>query len=247
MYIMNLKMGNIMTNKYVLYLVAVLALVNVIGLINSHRYNALALMVMTGFLSAYFTKNMIYVLAISILVTNFVAVSNNYIEGMKNKKEALEGNNKVVENNSKNSKNTKNSKQQNGGNGKAAKDDIEKKPLKQGFAQKNVPSSQPAAVDESLEDEEIGKRIDYASTLEQAYDNLQNIIGDDGIRSLTKDTQNLISQQKSLMGTMQSMAPMLKMAKDTLNNFNGSEMKDTMNSLKGMLGNLNITGNASQQ
>lgn len=231
---MKFKMGNIMTNKYVLYLVSVLALVNVIGLINSHRYNALALMVMTGFLSAYFTKNMIYILAISILVTNFVAVSNNYIEGMKNKKEALEANKQNGEND-KAAKKNKNSKKPN----------AEKKTLKQGFAQKNVPSSQPAVVDESLEDEEVGKRIDYASTLEQAYDNLQNIIGDDGIRSLTKDTQNLISQQKSLMGTMQSMAPMLKMAKDTLNNFNGSEMKDTMNSLKGMLGNLNISGNAT--
>jgi hypothetical protein len=118
---------------------------------------------------------------------------------------------------------------------KNKKDKVEKKE-KQGFTQKNIPSSQPAPADESEEDEEIGKRIDYASTLEQAYDNLQGILGDEGIQSLTKDTQSLISQQKQLMGTMQSMAPMLKMAKETLNNFSGDEMKDTMKQLSGLMG-----------
>jgi hypothetical protein len=92
------------------------------------------------------------------------------------------------------------------------------------------------SLSEDMEEEEIGGRIDYASTLEQAYDNLQGMIGNDGIQSLTKDTQNLISQQKSLMGTMSDMGPMLKMAKETLGSFNGGEMKEAMESLGNIMG-----------
>jgi hypothetical protein len=38
-------------------------------------------------------------------------------------------------------------------------------------------------------------RIDYASTLEEAYDNLDSILGGDGIKNLTNDTQKLMSKQ----------------------------------------------------
>jgi len=90
------------------------------------------------------------------------------------------------------------------------------------FTQKNIPSSKPAAATESEEDEAIGKRIDYASTIEQAYDNLQQMLGPDGIKGLSKETQSLVHQQKSLIGTLNDMAPVLKTAKETLDTMSGS-------------------------
>jgi hypothetical protein len=209
-------------SKYFLYFIFFIAITNVISYLANSNYNAVALFVLSAFLSTYFTKNMVYILGIAIAMTNLAFTTNNYLEGMKNKKEKKEA--------MSDSKNGEKPKKKN--NGKTKK---EKEPQKQAFTQKNVPSSEPAPADEAEEDEEIGKRIDYASTLEQAYDNLQGILGDEGIQSLTKDTQSLISQQKQLMGTMQNMAPMLKMAKETLNNFSGDEMKETMGSLKGLL------------
>ena len=102
----------------------------------------------------------------------------------------------------------------------------------------NQPKSVPAPADESMEDEEIGKRIDYASTLEAAYDNLQGVLGQDGINGLTKETQQLIEQQKSLMGTMKHMAPMLKMAKETMSSFDMNGMKDTLGQISSMVSGL---------
>ena len=68
----------------------------------------------------------------------------------------------------------------------------------------------------------MGKRIDYASTLEQAYDNLQQMLGPDGINGLSNETKNLVFQQKSLMKNLNDMAPVIKTAKETLDTMSGS-------------------------
>ena len=64
-----------------------------------------------------------------------------------------------------------------------------------------------------------GSRIDYAATVEDAYGDLNKILGGDGIKSLTKDTQNLMSQQLQLADAMKSMGPMLESAKSMLDGF----------------------------
>jgi hypothetical protein len=54
-----------------------------------------------------------------------------------------------------------------------------------------------------------GYNIDYASTVEDAYDELNKILGSDGIKRLTSDTQNLMKQQMQLAESMKSMEPMI--------------------------------------
>jgi hypothetical protein len=118
------------------------------------------------------------------------------------------------------------------------------KSKQQGFGQRNVPSSQPASAnssddsDNADDDNGIGKRIDYASTLEQAYDNLQNVLGNDGMGGLTKETQQLIKQQKSLMETMKTIQPMMKMAKETMSGFDMKGLNQTLDQVKSMMGSL---------
>ena len=74
-----------------------------------------------------------------------------------------------------------------------------------------------------------GSRIDYASTLEEAYDNLDKILGGDGIQNLTKDTHKLMEKQQQLFKSMESMAPMLESAQNMLKGFD-------MKSLQGLTG-----------
>jgi hypothetical protein len=52
--------------------------------------------------------------------------------------------------------------------------------------------------------------IDYATTIEDAYDELNNILGSDGIQKLTNDTQNLMKQQMQLAGTMKDMGKLVE-------------------------------------
>jgi hypothetical protein len=83
----------------------------------------------------------------------------------------------------------------------------------------NQPVPQGVATNAKKVGKNSSSRIDYSSTLEQSYDNLDKMLGSDGINKLTQDTQRLMSQQQKLFSTMQSMAPMLQDAKKMMQGF----------------------------
>jgi hypothetical protein len=62
-------------------------------------------------------------------------------------------------------------------------------------------------------------RVDYASTVQGAYKDLTKILGSEGIKNLTSDTQQLMSQQMELAKAMEGMAPLLQSAKSMLEGF----------------------------
>uniref|UniRef100_A0A6C0CP41 Uncharacterized protein n=1 Tax=viral metagenome TaxID=1070528 RepID=A0A6C0CP41_9ZZZZ len=88
-----------------------------------------------------------------------------------------------------------------------------KKGKKEKYTQRNVPSSKPKNLSR---DDRIGERIDYASTVEAAYDNLSEMLGKDGVRGLTKETKLLVDQQKELMGNLKDMGPLIKTAQSAI-------------------------------
>jgi hypothetical protein len=111
-----------------------------------------------------------------------------------------------------------------------------KKEKKEKFAQRNVPSSKPAKVDE---DDGVS-RIDHAATMENAYDNLNKMLGEGGMKNLTKDTQGLMNQQKDLMDQLKNFAPLMDQAGDMLDKLGGM---DNLQGLMGKLGGLQgLTG-----
>jgi hypothetical protein len=59
-------------------------------------------------------------------------------------------------------------------------------------------------------------RIDYATTLEDAYDNLDKILGSGGMQNLSADTEKLMNQQKKLFEAMNTMMPLVSKAQDML-------------------------------
>jgi hypothetical protein len=107
-----------------------------------------------------------------------------------------------------------------------------KKKKKEKFGQRNVPKSKPAKVDDDETD--VG-RIDQAATMEQAYDNLNKMLGKGGIGNLTKDTQGLMNQQKDLMDQLKDFQPMMKQAGDMLDKLGGM---DNLNGIMGKLGGI---------
>ena len=80
--------------------------------------------------------------------------------------------------------------------------------------------------------EKMQPNIDYAATLEQAYDNLDNLIGQDGIKKMGEQTERLATKQKELMQNIESMGPMLEKAGSMLNSLpldNLGNLQDTLN------------------
>lgn len=221
-----MEFKDLLKNKYILYIVLFLAITNVVGYLFVENYNAILLFITIGYLSTFFSKNMIINLITPIIVTNIVFSGKRTIEGMKHdvSKDKNKEDSKETLKNKKPKKNTKHNK-------------------KNGFANKTL---SPAPASESQEDAATGKRIDYSATLEQAYDNLQNIIGDGGMENLTKDTKDLIKQQKSLMKTMQSMAPILKNANSILGNLDMSQMNNAMGSITSLMGKFGLNGNGNE-
>ncbi len=75
-------------------------------------------------------------------------------------------------------------------------------------------------------------RIDYAATMEQAYDNLNKMLGEGGMKNLTKDTKGLMDQQKELMQQLKDFAPLMEQAGNMLDKLGG------MDNLKGLMGKM---------
>jgi hypothetical protein len=210
-----------------------------------------------GLLASYFTKNMTMILIAAMGFTNCRVCSNlinrnmYMLEGLANKKEGMKEGNKgsadlgvffKKTDDSGKEKCTMSTKESECMATKECYVDQEcttfvknhGPPKKSGFTQRNVPSSKPAAVSDD-DDESPGKRVDYAATLEMAYDNLNNMVGDKGMKGLTDETKKLVGQQKELMGALNGMAPVLQNAKKTLENLDMPDLKN----LQGMMATLN--------
>lgn len=98
----------------------------------------------------------------------------------------------------------------------------EKKQIKQ-KKDKNTKKTIEKLTNEENDDEQDNSlsNIDFSSTMDKSYKNLQKMLGDSGIQDLTKDTKNLINQQKDLMETLQSMSPLIKNAGSLMKQVNG--------------------------
>ena len=81
----------------------------------------------------------------------------------------------------------------------------------------NTPAPKKAAFSNPYD--KRGSRLDYAATVEDAYGDLNNILGGDGIKNLTADTQKLMNQQLQLAEAMKSMTPLLEQAKSLIGGF----------------------------
>jgi hypothetical protein len=79
--------------------------------------------------------------------------------------------------------------------------------------------------------ENMGPRLDYAATIDQSYQNLDEMLGSDSIKQLTNDTQKLMSQQQNLFNTMNQMVPVLEGAQNMLRGF---DITNLTRSLKGV-------------
>jgi len=80
--------------------------------------------------------------------------------------------------------------------------------------------------------------INYAATLENAYDNLDSLIGKDGIDKMSQDTAKLVSQQNKLLKNLENMAPLLENAGKLLDSMPIDGISKIQNSLGGVIGNL---------
>jgi hypothetical protein len=273
------EMKEILQNTYVMYAVLIIAILNIIGYLALRNMDAILFFILTFLLSIYFTRNMIIVLFISIIATNFYAGTSGMSsslgrkEGLKNEGEDEDEEEEEVKEGQQNIKsadaepvveastamekkpaektNDKPVVKTGMQNLKPAKFKPSKKANQDDEDDSNVPApasknkNKPTKVVDDEEDEDDdddddgyakisgskGNRVDYAQTLGQAYDNLQNIIGKDGVKGLTTQTKDLMEQQKVLMNNMKDMEPLIKSAQGFMDQIMGGGGLDGISKL----------------
>jgi len=73
----------ILHNKYVLYFIFIIALSNLLTLVYTYDYYSASIFVLIGFLTSFFSKNMIVILSIAIAFTNIIKYGAKAgVEGM---------------------------------------------------------------------------------------------------------------------------------------------------------------------
>ena len=80
---LNSSVSKFLTNKWVLNIVSFLALFNIIGYMVMGNLNSVIYFIVLAVLVRYFSKNMIIVLGIPLVLVNLFRVSNINIEGME--------------------------------------------------------------------------------------------------------------------------------------------------------------------
>jgi hypothetical protein len=235
------SVSKLLENKYVLYIVFFLAVTNVFGYMVMGNYKAIALFILVGYLVFCFNKNMIVVLLTPLVLTSIFMAGGIMKEGIdetlkKDGAKTTEGDatkpaptdSNNVKPESKDKKATpKPPAKPDAKNGESVVSDGTEQDIP---TEGEVGEPEGHAADKSVSGMTTmykkGNRIDYASTVEDAYGDLNKILGGDGIKRLTDDTQKLMGQQMKLAEAMKSMTPLLSQAKSLMAGFDMKQFGD---------------------
>jgi hypothetical protein len=204
-------MENLLQNKYVLYLVLFIAITNILGYLAIEDFRSLMVFIAVAALASHFSKNMIVVLGSALIGTNVLYASSRMREGMKNNEEKKEDKKETEKEGASNSE------------------------IKKAVKAKETLQMKAVTTEEDEEEDDSGvktDRIDYGATMELAYDNLNKMLGEGGMKNLTKDTKGLMDQQKELMQQLKDFAPLMEQAGNMLDKLGG------MDNLKGLMGKM---------
>lgn len=234
--IFNNKLLNnkLVNNKITLFIVAALALFSLYIHITKSHFSAVLLFFLTAGLVYTFTKNMTLVLGAAFIVTTIASMSKGLFglkEGFKEGNDDDSGKTASTE------------------GGKVVEEEVgDGETPNTGVA--NVPKVAKATkvADVPIKGEKFGnqklspalfntpskknveQQLGKASEVEQAYDNLEKIMGTEKINSISTDTKDLIKQQNELIKQLKTMTPALNSAMSSLGNLDLNKLTGMFNS-----------------
>jgi hypothetical protein len=250
------EVSKLLTNKYFLYFMVFLASTNMLGYLVTNKLNALIFFALVGLITFQFSKNMAVVLLVAIIATNFLMSTNLIREGLENQSTDNTSNtnsntskkdtnmdsssndtsNSLTNNTSNNTSNDSSIDSSNESSNDSSNNmDINNKDLNKKIGTNDEPEGvvQSANIKGKTE-EHFGPRLDYAATIEQSYQNLDQLLGSDSIKQLTTDTQKLMAQQQNLFNTMNQMAPVLEGATTMLKTFDIKSLTESLKNISPM-------------
>lgn len=229
---MKINIKSLLKDKNVLYVVFFLAISNLFGYLLMNELDAVIFFLVIGFLTTYFSKNMIVVMLVAMISTNLLLGSKHIRtvkEGMSTGGRA-KTTHQTTENDNNDELDNSNSDELDNSNDNehhSSKEKINKDTIKEPLAKLS-----PASVN--------GKKpkLDYAGTVEAAYDNLDNLLSSDAIKNMSEDTQRLAEKQKQLINNIGKLEPVMQKAGKLLDNLDMSGINSMVDTLSGTLSKL---------
>jgi hypothetical protein len=271
------NVSKMLENKYVLYFVFILAIINLFGYMITGNFNSIIFFVLVGFLTTFFSKNMILILTVPLVLTSVLMVGKTVKESFENASEndaimkkyeefnknikninntiydlqeklkvavdskEVKDINTAIEQNKNKLKLTQNSKDNFYKRNKSIiQSETTKRSTSEPTSTTTTPTTTTTTPNTPTTSEPMSSmynkpnRIDYASTVEDAYDDLNKILGGNGIKQLTDDTQKLMQQQLQLADAMKSMSPLMEQAKGLLQGFDLKNLSSLTNVSKNL-------------
>ena len=233
--------GGLLKNKKMLYVVLFFAIMNIFSYLMLKQLDAVVFFIIIGFLATYFSKNMIVILLTSVIST-FLLVQINMLgrvsEGMEDNKDKVEaavdasGNEVAEEAKTETKSDTKTLTPP---DAKPAEQitGAEREKITASKGEKFTQKLSPARYN-AMDDDDMPRhkpKVDYAATLETAYDNLDKLLSSDAIKNMTADTGRLAEKQQLLMGNIEKIAPIMEKASNILSGFDMGAITKLMGSV----------------
>jgi hypothetical protein len=264
-----MSMNYLLKSRNVLYVVLFLSVANLFSYLMMKQLDAVAFFIIIGFLTTYFSKNMIIIMLTAVVSTFFlvqIKMLGNVKEGMpkgdkseeEDKPEKEEGEGEEEEEEEEEAVNGLSTPEIPITEGQRSKITEAKGPLTEGISKERMPLQSktqtdgfaqklsPAKYNQSDDDTMPNKKpkFDYADTVESAYDNLDKLLSSDAIKNMADDTGRLAEKQQQLMGHMDKVAPMVEKAAGLMDKFDFSKMAGITDMLKNSMASVDKKANA---
>jgi hypothetical protein len=216
------EISNLLSDKYVLYIVAFLSLTNVIAYLVAQDYNSLLFFAILGYLASYFSKNMTVILLCALIITNLLmtakSLQNQTIR--KIQREGLDNMDGVV---------SSSTKKPDG-----VDDDDDDETAKDAAATTATATAPPALATPALTTpapapKKEGMQPGIPGGIVKSMENMSP----NKIKEMTQEAGALLESQQVLAENLKTMGPLLNTAK---------EMMDTLSGSEGMLNKLGMMG-----
>jgi len=252
-----MDLQSLLRNRNVLYVVLFFSVINLFSYLMLKQLDAVAFFIIIGFLTTYFSKNMIIVMLTSVVSTFFLVQINllgKVQEGMEGKKDGEEEGEKEDKAETKEEEEAEEKEEKKtvlppnpmstseipvsgemraaitSSKGSNGAEGTTTSKDKEKFTQKLSPARFNAEDDDTTPRHK--PKIDYSATLESAYDNLDKLLSSDAIKNMSNDTGRLAEKQKQLMDNIGKLTPIMDKASSVLSNLDMGGISGLMSGIQ---------------
>ena len=215
-------------NIYILYTLFIVSVIYVFMLISFHNINAVAFFLILGLVLYCYTKNMSIILSVCLILTMIIfpikVTKKKRKEGLENSTSTDTSTSTTTTPSTTSTTTSSTTTPSTTTPSTTTSDDVATSSSTStggtSSSKKEPTGTSSVTPTDSFTGSLAGQsRIDPAATMTQAFNNLENMLGGEGISKLSNDTQTLVANQAKLFKTIENMTPLIEKASTLMNKF----------------------------